>query len=184
MYLISRSKSLTMPLRDTKTEYHPQTGVVLKVHPALSVQFYPAAGAPDWAKEAVAKLAGFNRGLGNNEDPYSRVGALDLDEEAKRQNWTPEEKKFAEEALTNADANGVEYVICSPPKTVKPWDKYDEFVGEDAIEKILYTIDLIGAEPKAVLRYEKENANREDVIEAIQSLVEKDEEDVVQVIAL
>lgn len=184
MYLISRSAGLTMPLRDTKTEYHPQTGAVIKVHPALSVQFQHSGGAPDWAKDAVQRLPGWGNGLGHNEDPFTRVGVLDTDDEAKRQNWTPEEKEFVEQALAKAPSSGIEYVICSPPKTVKPWDKYDEFVGEDAVEKILYTVDLIGAEPKSVLRYEQENLGRQDVIEALEELAEKDAEDVIEVISL
>jgi len=184
LYLISRSAGLTMPLRDTKTEYHPATGATLKVYPALSVQFHHSGGAPDWAKDAVQKLPGWGNGLGLNEDPFTRVGVLDTDDEAKRQNWDAEEKAFVEQALANAPSNGIEYVICSPPKTVKPWDKYDEFEGEDAVEKILYTVDLIGADPKSVLRYEQENLDRQDVVEALQALVEKDAEDVIEVISL
>lgn len=184
MYLISRSPALTMPLRDTITEYHPANGQVTKVHPALSVQFHPTSGVPDWARDAVQKLPGFGNGMGHNEDPFSRVGVLDTDEEAVRQNWTPEEKAFVENALGNASSAGIEYVVCHAPKVAKPWDKYDEFTGEDAVEKILYTVELIGADPKSVLRYEKENSARADVIEALEALIEKDEENVVGVISV
>jgi hypothetical protein len=172
-----------MPLRDTETEYHKQTGAVIKVKPAVSVQFHPAGGAPDWAREAVQRLAGWGTGIGLEEDPFTRVGMLDTDEEAKNQNWDEETKEFVEQALINASSNGTEYVICSPPKTAKPWDKYDEFVGDDAVEKILYTVDLIGASPKAVLQYEQENLDRDDVKAALEGLIEKDEEDVVGVIS-
>jgi hypothetical protein len=181
LYLISRSAGLTMPLRDTKTDYAPN-GAVIKVHPAISVQFHPQGAAPDWAKEAVSKLSNWGAGVGLNEDPYTRVGTLDTDEEAKSQGWDAETKAFVEQALLNAPSNGTEYVVCSAPKTARPWDKYDEFVGEDAVAKILYTVDLTGADARAVLRYEKENAAREDVIDALEQLVEKNEEDVVGVI--
>lgn len=183
MYLISRSPGLTMPLRDTQTEYHPATGAVIKVRPALSVQFHPAGGAPDWAREAVQSIAGWGQGIGLEEDPFTRVGMLDTDEEAKNQNWEPEDKEFVEQALLKASSNGTEYVVCSPPKTAKPWDKYDEFVGDDAVEKILYTVDLIGASPKAVLQYEQENLDRDDVKAALETLIERDNEDVVGVIS-
>lgn len=173
-----------MPLRDTKTEYHPANGEVIKVHPALSVQFHPTSGVPDWARDAVQKLPGFGAGMGHNEDPFSRVGVIDTDEEAVRQNWTPDEKEFVEAALLKAPSSGIEYVVCNTPKVAKPWDKYDEFVGEDAIEKILYTVDLIGADAKSVLRYERENAARADVIAALEELVERDEENVVGVISV
>lgn len=183
MYLISRSAGLTMPLRDTTTEYAPN-GAVIKVNPALSVQFAVSGGAPDWAKDAVAQLPGWGNGLGHNEDPFTRLGVLDTDEEAKRQNWTPEEKAFVENALLKAPSAGIEYVVCSAPKTARPWDKYDEFVGDEALEKVLYTIDLIGADPKSVLRYERENLDRPDFVEALEALVAKDSEDVVGVISV
>ena len=171
-----------MPLRDTQTDYAPN-GAVIKVRPALSVQFSPQGSAPDWAKDAVEKLANWGVGVGLNEDPHTRVGSLDTDDEAKRQNWTPEEKEFVEQALVNAPSNGSEYVICSAPKTARPWGTYDEFVGEEAVAKILYTADLTGVDPKAVLRYERENADREDVVAALEGLIEKYEEDVVGVIS-
>lgn len=171
-----------MPLRDTITDYAPN-GAVIKVWPALSVQFHPAGGAPDWAKDAVQRLPGWGNGIGLLEDPFTRVGSLDTDEEAVRQNWTPEEKAFVEAALVKAPSNGVEYVICSAPKTAKPWSTYDTFVDEDAVAKILYTVDLTGSDVKAVLRYEKENLGREDVIAALETLIEKTEEDVVGVIS-
>jgi hypothetical protein len=184
LYLISRSSSLTMPLRDTQTDYHPVTGAIIRVRPALSVQFQKSGGAPDWARDAVQQLAGFGNGLGHNEDPFSRVGVLDTDDEAARQGWTDEEKEFVEGALLRASSNGSEYVICSAPKIGKPWDKYDEFVGEDAVDKILYTVDLIGADAKSVLRYERENLARESVISALEERVEQDEENVAAVISL
>lgn len=170
-----------MPLRDTKTDYAPN-GAVIEVHPAISVQFQKSGGAPDWAKDAVRQLPGFANGIGEDEDPFTRVGVLDTDDEAKRQNWSDEDKKFVEDALLKAPSNGVEYVICSAPRTSSPWPTYDEFVGEDAVAKILYTIDMIGADPKHVVRYEKENLDRTDVIDAVEALIEKDEEDVVGLI--
>jgi len=45
------------------------------------------------------------------------------------------------------------------------------------------TADLTGVDPKAVLRYERENADREDVVAALEGLVEKDAEDIVGVIS-
>lgn len=182
MYVISRSAGLTMPLRDTKTDY-AQNGAAIKVYPAISVQFQHGGGAPDWAKEAVRKLPGFGQGLGENEDPFTRVGVLDTDSEAINQNWSPEDKEFVEQALIRAASNGVEYVICAAPKATRPWSTYDEFVGEDAVAKIAYTIDLVGADPKGVLRYEKENLGRPEVVEMLEARIEAEAEDVVGVIS-
>lgn len=169
-----------MPLRDTKTEYHPANGQVVKVHPALAAQFQHSAGVPDWAREAVKQLPGWGNGLGHNEDPFTRCGVLDTDVEAERQGWTPEDKEFVEAALTKASSNGVEYVICSAPKAEKPWPKYDEI--EDA-EQAAWQIDQAGYDIGQVKRYEKENRNREDFIAAFDALQEKLNEDVVGVIS-
>ena len=184
LYAISRSANLCMPLRDTKTEYHPSTGAVLKVNPALSAQFQPSAGVPDWAKEAAGTLPNWGNGLGHGWDPYKFCGILDTDEEAKRQNWSDDEKAYVEKALRNAPSNGVEYVICEAPKTAKPWPKYDDITGDDAAAQIAWQVDQLGLDPKSVRRYEQENADRESVVNALDDLITKDEEDVVGVITV
>lgn len=172
-----------MPLRDTKPKYHPTTGAVIEVLPALSAQFHHAAGVPDWAKDAVQQLPGWGNGIGLNEDPFTRCGWLDTDEEAKRQNWSPEDKAFVEERLLNAPANGTEYVICEPPKTAKPWPKYDDVHGDEAAAQIAWQVDQLGLDPKSVKRYEQENSDRADVVAALDDLIQKDAEDVVGVIS-
>lgn len=184
LYAISRSANLNMPLRATTTEYHPATGAVLKVHPALSAQFHHAAGVPDWAKEAVQQLPSWGNGIGLNEDPFTRCGILDTDEEAKRQNWSPEDQAYVEEALRNAPSNGAEYVICEAPKTAKPWPKYDDIQGDEAAQQIAWQVDSLGLSVGSVRRYEQENAAREDVLAALDELEAKLSEDVVGVITV
>lgn len=181
MYVISRSANLTLPLRDTKTFYTPK-GDVDHVKPAISVQFQHTPGIPEWAREAAEKMPAWGNGVGLNEDPATRCGWLDTDDEALRQNWSDEDKAFVEERLLNGSANGVEYVVCSAPKTAKPWPKYDDVVGADAAAQIAWQVDQLGIDPKSVKRYERENAAREDVINALDDLIEKDAEDVIGVI--
>ena len=183
MYAISRSANLTIPIREGKVDYHPTTGVVLRTHPALAVQFQNAVDVPSWAREAVSQLPGWGRGMGHNEDPFTRCGVLDTDVEAERKNWDAEEKAYVEAALERASSNGVEYVICGAPKAVKPWPKYDEIKGADAAEQIAWQVDQIGIPIGDVRRYEQENANREEVFAALDRLQEQLNEDVVGVIS-
>lgn len=183
MYAISRSARLTMPLRDTKTVYTTK-GDVDHVKPAISVQFEPAAGVPDWAKDAVEKLPGWGNGLGHNWDPFVHCGIFNSDEEALRQGWSDEDKAFVEERLLNASSNGVEYVVCEAPKTAKPWPKYDDITGEDRAAQIAWQVDQLGLDPKAVLRYEMENVADSKTITALEDLISKDAEDVVGVITV
>lgn len=182
MYLISRSASLTLPLRDRKVEYTPQ-GDVARVIPALSVQFQHAGYVPPYAQEAVKDLPGWGRGIGLNEDPFTRCGVLDTDAEALVQGWSDEDKSFVEQALKNATANGVEYVIADEPKAAKPWPKYDDIVGDEAAEQIAWQVDQLGLSVNAVLAYERENEDRADVIAALSELLKQQEDDVIGVIS-
>ncbi len=153
MYLISKSANLTLPIRAGKVDYHPVTGVVIKTHPALGVQFQHTVDVPSWARDA------------------------------ERQGWDEEEKAVVEAALERANSNGVEYVICGVPKTAKPWPKYDDITGDEAAEQIAWQVDQLGIDIGSVKRYEQENANRESVFAALDRLQEQLNEDVVGVIS-
>lgn len=184
MYAISKSSNLTLPIRGGKVDYHPQSGAVIKTYPALSVQFQHAVDVPSWARDAVRGLPGWGRGMGFDEDPFTRCGVLDTDIEAERQGWDAEEKAVVEAALERANSNGVEYVICGAPKAVKPWPKYDEIVGADRAVQIAWQVDQLGLDIGAVRRYEQENLADENVFAALDRLQEQLNEDVVGVISV
>lgn len=185
MYCISRSANLTLPIRGGRTEYHPVTGAAIRVHPALSVQFQHAGSVPDFAREAVTQLASWGNGMGIGEDPFSRCGSLDTEIEAERQGWNAEELAVVEEALRNSSSNGVEYVIASEAAAPKPWPTYDNIDGAD--EDVAYTISRKvvedGWNPRDVLKYEAENANRVLVIRALEAVAAEQDADVVGVIS-
>lgn len=185
MYLISRSSGLTMPIRDRKNHYI-QVGnemVLDRVDEAISIQFKLAGDVPPFAREAVSKLANWGVGMGHNEDPFTRCGAVDTEVEAELQGWDAATLEFVNEALKRSGSNGIEFVIVEAPKTAKPFPKYDEIVGEQKAEQIAFYVDQLGIDPGQVRQYELENDQDADTIAAMDALIEKQNEDVVEVIS-
>jgi hypothetical protein len=183
VYCISRSANLTLPIRDRKVHYHPVNGEIVKVDEALSVQFKHAGSVPPYAREAVQRLANWGVGLGHNEDPFSRCGAVDTEVEKVAQGWSDDEHSFVCEALRNSQSSGIEFVIVEAPPIAKPFPKYDDIVGEQAAEQIAFYADELGIDPGQIKLYEQENLDREDVIARMDALIEKQNEDIVEVIS-
>ena len=168
MFLISRHANLTLPIRSAKPVYNPHNGAVERTIPALVVQFQHSGSVPDYAKDAVASMVDWGQGIGLDEDPFTRCGCFDTDVEAERNHWSPEDKALVEATL-RAGA-GTLYVVADAPRAAKPWPKYDEIDGEDAAKQIAFQVDLLGLNPGDVIRYEHENAKREDVLAAVRAL--------------
>lgn len=185
MYLISRSSGLTMPIRDRKPHYI-QVGnemVLDHVDEAVSIQFKPAGNVPPYAREAVTKLANWGVGIGFNEDPFTRCGAVDTEVEADLGGWDEATREFVDEALRRSGSNGIEFVIVDTPKTPRPFPKYDEIVGEQKAEQVAFYVEQLGLDPGQVKQYEAENDQDGATIAAMDALIEKQNEDVVEVIS-
>jgi len=185
VYLISRSSGLTMPIRDRKPHYI-QVGnemILDHVDEAITLQFRLAGNVPPYAREAVSKLANWGVGLGDTEDPFTRCGAVDTEIEAEANGWDDATVEFVNNALIKSGSNGIEFVIIESPKAAKPFPKYDEIVGEQKAEQIAFYVEQLGIDPGQVKQYELENDRDEATIAAMDALVEKQNEDVIEVIS-
>jgi hypothetical protein len=174
-----------MPIRDRKNHYiQVGTEMVLdRVDPAISIEFKLAGNVPPYAREAVMKLANWGVGVGENEDPFTRCGAVDTEVEADLQGWDDATHAFVCERLRAAGSNGIEYVIVEAPKALKPFPKYDDIVGEQKAEQIAFYVEQLGIDPGSVKQYELENDKDGATIDAMDALIEKQNEDVVEVIS-
>lgn len=184
MYAISRSANLTLPIRDRKVNYHPGTTQVASVEPAVAVYFQHSGTVPDYAREAVSKMADWGRGCGLNEDPFERCGIVDTDDLAVKENWDPATKTEVEAILRRG--SGTLYVVAEPNKASKPWPNYDSLHADDDFEAafaISKKVTEDGYSPKAVLAYEVENSNRAPVVDALGLLVQEADADVLGVIS-
>lgn len=167
---ISRHAGLSLPIRATTPHYHPTSGVVIKVDPAVSVQFYHAGTVPEYAHEAVSKMGDWGTGIGRDENPFDWCGIFDLDEAALRNGWSPEDKALVEEILDKGA--GTLYVRADPPRIPAPWPNYDKIVGEDADVAFAVTrkVQEDGYSPSDVAAYESQGLARPLVLEALASL--------------
>jgi hypothetical protein len=182
MLCVSRSAGLTLPIRGTKTSYY-ENGVVKDVKPAVSVKFEHAANVPEYAKAALAAMPDFWKGVGEDEDPYSLCGIFDTRLAAEREGWDDETLAEVEAAL--ARVSGGSFIIAEKPPVAKPWPNYDRVRGEDDAETAYLLTRKIaedGFDPRAVREYERENARRPLVLEALDVLVAEAEADIVGVI--
>lgn len=102
--------------------------------------------------------------------PRYRIGVYDTDVEARAQRWTDERKAEVEKALMEAVEHGESFILVTAPPVVAPWPAYDESVGPEAAAQIASLVNLTGADPELVLAYERENANRDDVVAAVEEL--------------
>ena len=105
-------------------------------------------------------------------NPAYRLSTYDTEEQALAQGWDEELKSFVEQRLLSAKGFGRDYVLVQETPLAAPWPSYDEFVGE-ADELAMQVMDL-GYDPEMVITYEqsKWGQNREDVVAALQAVVE------------
>lgn len=139
------------------------------------VAIFRQAGTTPWEAEQALERFKF-LGLGEGENPLHRVSSYDTDEVARSQGWSTELKKHVEDVLDAGQ--GPDYFRCDKPRLSAPWPTYDDFT--DA-KKIAERIRELGLNVEHACAYERENKNRENVVAALEALVEEEQvlEDVV-----
>lgn len=150
----------------------PQGPIVQTLSDPIIAQFRQAHVTP-WEREMAQQRFRF-LGSAEGEDPVPRISAYDTDEEARRGAWSPELKKQIEDLLDAQE--GPDYFRVEKPKMAPPWPKYDEIVpaGRRTLEHvaafIAETTESLGLDPDAIIAYERENEQRQEVIGALEAL--------------
>lgn len=133
--------------------------------------------ATPWEQDAALKTFEFN-GLAIGEDPLRRLGYYDTDIAAQQFGWDADTKKLVEDRLLSGASYGIDYLRVEKPKLPAPWPTYDTLVQQGrrtnqmVAEKIAETVADIGIDPQVVINYERENLGREEVIKAVEVLLE------------
>jgi hypothetical protein len=187
LYFVSIHRNFTFPdIRRAKPEFTPK-GELARIIPDLSAQFVTGGAVPDYARDAVSKLPGFLRGIGLDEDPYTRVGWFDSVVAQEANGWTDAERKEVEDALIAAE--GLYFVRADQPKLSPPWPAYDNLKAQGkrtaamVAEKIVERVVEDGYDVGQVLAYETQNLNRREVIAALEALVDTEPESVEETVA-
>jgi hypothetical protein len=104
--------------------------------------------------------------------PLTRVGVFDS--EAYCLNRWPDDDDLRndmqvkiDKALIDRQAKFPSHYICvEEPRAAKPWPSYDE----DSVEDILKLQERLAFSPESVRRYEQENENRKEIVDAMTEL--------------
>jgi hypothetical protein len=140
------------------------------------------AGLSPWEIDAALNRFKFPA-AGHDEKVSHRLSFFDTEIESQLQNWTPDERTLIESRLESAPGNGVDFIRVDKPVPVAPWPAYPKLVAkkgqpmEKVAEKIVAIVGDMGLDPGAVAQYERETLNRPQVLEALDSIVPKEEED-------
>ncbi len=137
----------------------------------------------EWEREIALKhFGGDFRGLTEGEDPMWRLSTYDTDAAAAQHRWSAEEKEKFEAVLR--EHAGADYIVIDKPRRPAPWPTYDKqtaVVGKRTLElvvaKVTETVLDLGLDPVGVARYERDNANRPEVIAALEALNSKGEDE-------
>lgn len=113
-----------------------------------------------------------------------RIGVFDSDQEID----DPELRKLVEERMLSSRKYGRDYAHAPEPPVAKPWPRYDDLkaggrgrTAEMVAEEIVARVKDLGLDPADVIAYEKRNANRAEVLAALEVREPADEKIEVQV---
>jgi len=98
--------------------------------------------------------------------PRSRISVFDSQRAQEMNGWTDEEREIVEMVLRNSPEYGRELIEITPKPVDKPWPAYDEATDPQQIVSIAKSI---GISLEQVAEYERQNANREKVIKAVEA---------------
>lgn len=106
--------------------------------------------------------------------PRSRISGFDSDEAQKENDWTDEERVLVEKKLLESPHLGSDHIELKPVPVAIPWPTYDR----DTVEQVVMIARATGLVEQA-LKYEAQNANRAEVLEALSEEPELEEAPVV-----
>lgn len=107
--------------------------------------------------------------------PRPRISGFDSFESQNFFGWTDQERELVEHVLRTSPMNGQEFIELTSAPAAKPWPAYDELGNA---EQILSIAKSIGVSLDDVVKYERENQNREEILEVLEGqklFEEKDE---------
>ena len=160
------------------------TGMIKVIQTPLHALFHEGGLLPNERELAIAHWS-FNGAYQELDEvtvvqPDYRIGVFDSLQAQLDHQWTNDERKKVEKELTSL-AERFTYDLMFVPETrlLPPWPRYDDFDG--SIDKLITKISEDGYVLADVLAYERTNQARDNVIDALEQLLE-DEAQVEEVV--
>ena len=124
------------------------------------------AGILDWEADLAKRSFVFN-GLPEGVMPETRLAVYDTEFHQRAYNWSDERRQQVEEALLNAPAYGTNYIRIEKPRLEAPWPNYDQI---KQVPKLIAKIREDGYDIGYIRDYERQNLNRQSVLDALEAL--------------
>jgi len=164
MLYVSPYKNFTQNVRSELLTRHPVTGDVISTRPAISAKF----GRLGDEQAVFNPLTGEMVMVADIQS-----GVYDTEVAQAQEGWTDEEREMVERKLDEIADRIPAYVQKLVPVHVAapaPWQTYDQ----TAPEKVAALAAELGLVPEA-LRYERENANREPIVTALEAAMDPED---------
>lgn len=133
---------------------------------------FERGNAPLHARQRAAEVYSFER-MPEGTTPERWLSYYNSAEDQRQHGWSDEERAAIEEVLLGMHS----CLLVSRPKLVAPWPTYDKLTVtgrrtlEHVVEKVVATVTDLGLDPAAVAAYERENLNRQPVVDAMDALL-------------
>lgn len=165
MRFVSKHRGYKMGIRPAAIGGYTPHGEPILTSRELIAEFRPG-GLSRW--EIDQALAHWNHfpGLAEGENPVLRLSWFDSDFSQRVHGWTDEEREAVEQKLLGEPNIGSDYIVIVPEKAQKPWGSYDKL---SAPKQIVSLMIETGTDPEVVLRYERENGKRQEVLDAVEA---------------
>ena len=151
--------------------------------PRIVAQFRP--GVPDYVVNALRKkwpkMPVIHPSVGSPDGPvpwHSVCSLWDSKEAQRTYGWTDQEREKFEQKLKSHPRYGLRFIEIEREKIPAPWPAYDKLTaqGRRTIEMVAETIAQKvredGYVPENVIAYERENLNRQQVIDALSNITD------------
>lgn len=177
MRFVAKYKRYTVVFQREIVE-HYATGQSRELQPYLGCEF-DLYGSMTPHEVSVARDTFENYGLPTEVDnvtlidPLYRFSVFDTVMFAKQKGLDDAKRLELEEFLLSRDEYGSDYVMVEELRLVPPWPTYDKFRGVRGLptaQGIARKVEEDGYDALEVVAYERQNANRQDVIDALESL--------------
>ena len=166
-------------IRNGSPERVGTEGRVLPAVPFLEAQFSHDPVTPKdalVAKSSLKFLAVPQDEAENDIDVSYRVSVFDSEAAKLAFGWTDDEEQLVIDKLRSSSDYGSAFVEVVPDPISAPWPNYDQTDPEKILEVAL----TINADLEQALAYERENAKREGVIDALAAAVRGEPTEVVR----
>lgn len=143
----------------------------------LQVKFRRGILTEEEENVAIASLVHTGLPIDNDTNtlfsPRSRISGFDSKVSQEFEGWTDEERELVEQWLLKSPHINDEFIALTAPAAKKPWPTYDNTPVDALAELVRFT----GIPVEQVLEYERQNANRPEVIEALLDAGAEDEDE-------